>query len=31
MAFTEIPDTPARTCWSQAQFQKGWHTPCKTT
>ena len=23
------PDTPTKTCWSQAQFQKGQPTPCK--
>jgi len=27
----EIPETPTKTCWSRAQFQKGQPTPCKTT
>jgi len=27
----KIPDTPTKTCWSWAQFQKGQPTPCKTT
>jgi len=26
-----IPDTPTKTRWSQAQFQNGQPTPCKTT
>jgi len=30
MAFKKIPDTPTKTHWSQAQFQKGQPTPCKT-
>ena len=29
--FQKIPDTPTKTCRSQAQFQKGQPTPCKTT
>jgi len=31
VAFKKIPDTPTKTRWSQAQFQKGQPTPCKTT
>jgi len=30
MAFKIIPDTPTKSCWSQAQFQKGQPIPCKT-
>jgi len=26
----KIPDTPTKTSWSQAQFQKGQPTSCKT-
>ena len=29
--FQKIPDTPTKTCWSPAQFQKGQPTHCKTT
>ena len=29
--FQKIPDTPTKTHWSRAQFQKGQRTPCKTT
>ena len=30
LAFKKIPDTPTKTGWSWAQFQKGQPTPCKT-
>jgi len=29
--FQKNPDTPTKTHWSRAQFQKGQPTPCKTT